>query len=60
MLKEVHRFLVFLRFSFLFKGVIYLFLERREGREKEERNIHVQEKHQSVASLMPSTGDLAS
>ena len=38
----------------------YLFLERREGREKErERNIDVQQKHQSVASCVPPTGDLA-
>ena len=30
---------------------MYLFLERREGREKErERNIEVREKHPSVAS----------
>ena len=32
---------------------IYLFLEREGGREtKRERNINVQEKHQSVASRM--------
>ena len=45
---------VFLRFYF------YLFLERGEGREKEkERNSNVLEKHQSVASPMSPTGDLA-
>ena len=40
------------------KGI--LFLERGEGREKErKRNIAVREKHRSVASCMPLTGDLA-
>ena len=40
-------------FSF-FKDFTYLFLERGEGKEKEE------EKHQCVvASLAPPTGDLA-
>ena len=35
----------------LFYVLIYLFLEREEGREKErERNINVREKHQSVTS----------
>ena len=35
---------------FLFKDFICLFLERREGREKErERNISVREKHRSGA-----------
>ena len=35
-----------------------LFLERREGKEKErERNINVQEKEGSVASLTPPTRD---
>ena len=42
-----------------FKAFIYLFLEKGEGREKEERNIDVQEIHGSVASHMPPTGDLA-
>ena len=38
----------------------YLFLERLEGWEKErERNNNLQEKHGSVASHMPPTGDLA-
>ena len=42
------------------KDVIYLFLDRGEGREKErERNIDVQEVHQWVASCMLPTGDLA-
>ena len=36
---------------FLFKNHLCIFLERREGREKErERNIYVREKHQLVAS----------
>ena len=44
----------------LFKDFIDLFLERREGREKErERNIDVQEIHHSVASCTPLTGNLA-
>ena len=39
-------------FGILFKDVIYLFLERGEGRKKErERNIDVREKHLLVASL---------
>ena len=43
---------------YFFKGFIYLFLERGEGREKErERNIDVQEIHWSVAFHMPPTGD---
>ena len=29
------------KFAFFFKGFIYLFLDRGEGREKEERNINV-------------------
>ena len=43
------------------KYIIYLFLERGEGREKErERNFSVQEKQcPLVASHMPPTGDLA-
>ena len=46
------------QFTFLcfLKGFIYLLLERGEGRE---RNINVQEIHQSVASHMPPAGDLA-
>ena len=32
------------------KDFIYILLERGEGREKEERNIHVREKHLLVAS----------
>ena len=37
--------------SVFLKDFIYLFLESGEGRKKEtERNIHVREKHQSVAS----------
>ena len=45
--------------KYIFKDFIYLFLERREGREKErERNISVQEIHWSVASHTPPTGDL--
>ena len=44
----------------VFKDFIYLFLEREEGREeKRERNRNMREKHQSVASHMPPTGDLA-
>ena len=44
----------------IYKDFIYLFLERREGREKErERNIDVREKHPLVASHMPPTADLA-
>ena len=35
------------------KDFIYLFLDRGDGKEKEERNINV------VASLVPPTGDLA-
>ena len=43
-----------------FKDFLNLFLDRREGREKEmERNINMQEKHQLVASCMHPTGDLA-
>ena len=47
-------------FFFFFKDFIYFFLlERVEGREKErERNL-VQEKHQSVASCMAPSRDLA-
>ena len=38
-------------FNHLLKDFVYLFLERREGREKErEKNISVREKHGSVAS----------
>ena len=38
----------------------FLLLERETGREKErEGNIDVPEKHRSVASPMPPTGDLA-
>ena len=41
---------------FNFKGFIYLFLERREGKERERER----EKHQCVvASHMPPTRDLA-
>ena len=40
-----------------FKKIAYLFLEMGEG--ERERNIDVWEKHQLVASHMPSTGDLA-
>ena len=45
-------------FPFKKKYFIYLFLERREGREKKrERNINVWEKHQMVAStLHPNQG----
>ena len=48
-----------------FKDFVYVcmyvcILERGEGREKErERNIHMREKHQSVASHMPPTRDPA-
>ena len=46
-------------FCFL-KDFIYFFLQRWEGRQKErERNIDVHEKHQSVASRMLPTRDLA-
>ena len=49
-----YKLVFFLRFS------IYLFLERGEEREKERNgNIDVPEMYQSVASFMPSTGDLA-
>ena len=42
----------------LFKKIIYLVLERGEWRgEERERNIHVQEKHQLVASRTPPVGD---
>ena len=42
----------------LLKDFIYLFLERREGREKKrERNIDVREKHQLVVShTCPNSG----
>ena len=42
----------------IFLDFIYLFSERREGREKDkERNIDVREKHQSIASPMyPNQG----
>ena len=44
----------------IFLDFIYLSLERGEGREeKRERNIDVQEKHRSVASLTPPTGNPA-
>ena len=37
--------------SFFLKDFIYLFLDRREGGQKQrERNMDVREKHQSVAS----------
>ena len=40
-----------------FKDFIYLFVERREGREKErERNTDTWETHRLVAAHMPSTG----
>ena len=40
-------------YLFIYKDFIYLFLERRKGREKErERNIDVGKKHHSVASRM--------
>ena len=43
---------------FFKKRSIYLFLERREGREKErERNIDVREKHWSVASRLRTRPD---
>ena len=42
------------------RDLIYLFLERGGGREKErERNINAQNKHWLVASHTPPTGDLA-
>ena len=45
---------------FLKKYFIHLFLERGEGREGErERNINVREIHESLASHMPPTGNLA-
>ena len=45
--------------GFFFKGFIYLFLERGQGKEKErEGNSDVKDKHQSVAShTHPATGD---
>ena len=45
----------------VFNHFLHLFiLERGEGRENErERNTNVQEIHQSVASLMPLSRDLA-
>ena len=47
-------------YAILFSDFIYLFLERGKGKEKErERNIDVWEKHQSVASCIPPTGDRA-
>ena len=43
---------------FFFTDFIYLLLQRGEGRGKErERNINVREKHGSIASYMPPTGD---
>ena len=43
-----------------FLDVIYLFLERGEGREKDrERNTDVREVYRLVASRAPPTGDLA-
>ena len=43
---------------FLNKDFIYLFLERGEGGEKErKRNIDMPEKHGSVASCTPPTGE---
>ena len=42
------------------KDFIYVFLEKGEGREKErERNINMQEEHQTVASCTPPARDLA-
>ena len=42
------------------KDFIDLFVESGAGREKEkERNINVREKHPSVASHTPPTGNLA-
>ena len=38
---SMHPCLCYYVFSLLFKDCIYLFLEREEGREKEERNINV-------------------
>ena len=49
--------LCFVGLFFLKKIFIYLFLERREGREKvREGNIDVWEKHWSVASRIPPPG----
>ena len=44
--------------SYSFYKVLLIYLERREGREKErERNIDVREKYQSVASPTFPTQD---
>ena len=43
-----------LKQDFFFKDFIYLLLERGKGRE---RNINMQEIHQSVASRMPPNGE---
>ena len=52
--RNVDLLLILTRHNFL-KDFIYLFLDRVEGKEKEEGK-----KHQCVvASLMPPTGDLA-
>ena len=49
-----------MRFEDFFFNFIYLLLKRGEVREKErERNIDVQETHQSAASCTHPTGDLA-
>ena len=47
----------FLSLLFL-NDFIYLSLETGEGREKEERNIDVREKHQLVVCYTPPTGNL--
>ena len=52
---EVPHLLLLLLFFLRF----YLSLEREEGREKEERNIDISEKHWLVASRTPPAGDLA-
>ena len=45
---------------FFFKDFVYLFSERKEGREKErDKSINVWEKHQLVVSHTPTTGDLS-
>ena len=50
----------YIRISLFKIDLIYLLLEKGEGREKvRERNIHVQETPRSVASRAAPTGDLA-
>ena len=42
-----------------FKKILFIFRERGRKEKRGKRDIHVREKHQSVASCAPPTRDLA-